>query len=78
LYDGSVANYRQTVLSAFQQVEDNLAALHIRVQDLQQQDAAVQSAKRYVNQATVRNTAGLDPYLNVFTAQVSLLVYQQT
>jgi outer membrane protein TolC len=71
-------DYRQTVLTAFQQVEDNLAALRILAQDLQQQDAAVQSAKRYLNQATVRNTAGLDPYLNVLTAQVSLLVYQQT
>ena len=38
----------------------------------------MQSAKRYLNQATVRNTAGLDPFLNVLNAQVSLLVYQQT
>ncbi len=78
LYDETTANYRQTVLTAFQQVEDNLAALRILAQDLQQQDAAVQSAKRYLNQATVRNTAGLDPFLNVLNAQVSLLVYQQT
>jgi NodT family efflux transporter outer membrane factor (OMF) lipoprotein len=78
LYDQTTANYRQTVLTAFQQVEDNLAALRILNQDLQQQDAAVQSAKRYLTQATVRNTAGLDPYLNVLTAQVSLLVYQET
>jgi NodT family efflux transporter outer membrane factor (OMF) lipoprotein len=77
-YDETTANYRQTVLTAFQQVEDNLAALRILAQDLQEQDAAVQSAKRYLSQATVRNTAGLDPYLNVLTAQVSLLVYQQT
>jgi outer membrane protein TolC len=78
LYDESVANYRQTALTAFQQVEDNLAALRILSQDLQQQGAAVQSARRYLSQATTRNTAGLDPYLNVLTAQVSLLVYQQT
>ena len=65
-------------MTAFQQVEDDLAALRILTQDLQQQDAAVQSAKRYLTQATVRNTAGLDPYLNVLTAQVSLLVYQET
>jgi NodT family efflux transporter outer membrane factor (OMF) lipoprotein len=78
LYDATAANYRQTVLTAFQQVEDNLAALRILAQDVQQQDAAVQSAKRYLSLATVRNTAGLDPYLNVLTAQVSLLVYQQT
>jgi NodT family efflux transporter outer membrane factor (OMF) lipoprotein len=78
LYDQTTANYRETVLTAFQQVEDNLAALRILKQDLQEQDAAVQSAKRYLAQATVRNTAGLDPYLNVLTAQVSLLVYQET
>jgi NodT family efflux transporter outer membrane factor (OMF) lipoprotein len=78
IYEESVANYRQTALTAFQQVEDNLAALRILSQDLQEQDAAVQSARRYVSQATARNSAGLDPYLNVLTAQVSLLVYQQT
>jgi NodT family efflux transporter outer membrane factor (OMF) lipoprotein len=76
-YDETVANYRQTVLTAFGQVEDNLAGLRILVQDLQQQDAAVQSAQRYVKQATARNLSGLDPYLNVLTAQVNLLTYQQ-
>ena len=73
-----MANYRQTVLTAFGQVEDNLAAQRILVQDLQQQEAAVQSAQRYVKQATARNLSGLDPYLNVLTAQVDLLTYQQT
>ena len=73
-----MANYRQTVLTAFGQVEDNLAAQRILVQDLQQQQAAVQSAQRYVKQATSRNLSGLDPYLNVLTAQVDLLTYQQT
>ena len=77
-YDETVANYRQTVLTAFGQVEDNLAAQRILVQDLQQQEAAVQSAQRYVKQATTRNLSGLDPYLNVLTAQVNLLTYQQT
>jgi NodT family efflux transporter outer membrane factor (OMF) lipoprotein len=77
-YNQTVASYRQTALTAFQQVEDNLVALRILAQDLQQQDAAVQSARRYLKLATVRNTAGLDPYLNVLTAQVDLLVYQQT
>ena len=77
-YDGTVANYRQTALTAFGQVEDNLAALHILAQDLQQQDSAVQSAQRYVKLATTRNLSGLDPYLNVLTAQVNLLTYQQT
>jgi outer membrane protein TolC len=78
VYEESVANYRQTALTAFQQVEDNLAALRVLSQDLQQQDAAVRSAKRYLSQANARNSAGLDSYLNVLTAQVSLLVYQET
>jgi outer membrane protein TolC len=77
-YDATVANYRQTALTAFQQVEDNLAALRVLEQDVQQQGAAVESARRYLGNATTRNTAGIDPYLNVLTAQVSLLTYQQT
>ena len=78
LHDASVANYSQTVLTSFQHVEDNLAALRILAENLQQQDAAVQSAKRFLSQATTRNAAGLDPFLNVLVAQVSLLTYQQT
>ena len=78
LRDVTVADYRETVLTAFQQVEDNVAALRILSDDLKQQDAAVQSAKRFLAQATARNTAGLDPFLNVLVAQVDLLTYQQT
>ena len=78
LRDASVANYRQTVLTSFQQVEDNLAALRILAVNLKQQNAAVQSAKRFLDQATTRNTAGLDPFLNVLVAQVNLLNYQLT
>jgi len=77
-YDQTVANYRQTVLTAFQQVEDNLAAVRILAQDIQQQDAAVQSARRSLQEATVRYEAGLDPYLNVITAQTVVLNDQQT
>lgn len=78
LHDASVANYRQTVLTSFQQVEDNLVALRILAENLSQQDAAVRSARRFADQATARNIAGLDPFLNVLVAQVNLLVYQQT
>ncbi len=77
LHDASVASYRQTVLTSFQQVEDNLAALRVLAESLREQDAAVQSAKRFVSQATARNVAGLDPFLNVLVAQVDLLNYQQ-
>jgi len=77
-YDQTVANYRQTVLTAFQQVEDNLAAVRILSLDIEQQDAAVQSAQRSLQEATVRYQAGIDPYLNVITAQTIALNDQQT
>lgn len=77
-YDASVANYRQSVLTAFQQVEDNLAALRILSQEVQQQDAAVNSAQRNLSLATDRYKLGIDPYLNVITAQTTLLTNKQT
>jgi NodT family efflux transporter outer membrane factor (OMF) lipoprotein len=77
-YDATVANYRQTVLSAFQQVEDNLAALRILSIQIAQQDDAVLSSKRYLTIATDRYKLGLDPYLDVITAQTALLSSQQT
>jgi len=77
-YDQTVANYRQTVLAAFQQVEDNLAALRILSQEIRQQDTAVASAQRYLTIATDRYKLGLDPYLDVITAETTLLSNQQT
>ena len=77
-YDRNVANYRQTVLTAFQQVEDNLASLRILSQEIRQQDTAVNSAQRNLQSATQRYQAGIDPYLNVITAQTTLLTNQQT
>jgi NodT family efflux transporter outer membrane factor (OMF) lipoprotein len=76
-YDQTVANYRQTVLTAFQQVEDNLAALRILAQAVEQQNSAIESAQRNLEEAEVRYRAGLDPYLNVVTAQIALLNDQQ-
>ncbi len=78
IYDGNVANYRQTVLTAFQEVEDNLAALRILSVEAQQQDAAVKSAARSLELATERYKAGIDSYLNVITAQATLLSNQRT
>ena len=77
-YDQTVATYRQTVLTAFQQVEDNLAAIRILAIQLQQQDDAVASSQRYLNIATDRYKLGLDPYLDVITAQTAFLSNQQT
>ena len=77
-YDQTVANYRQTVLTAFQQVEDNLASLRILSGEIQHQETAVKSAERTLAIALDRYKVGLDPYLNVITAQTALLVNQQT
>jgi NodT family efflux transporter outer membrane factor (OMF) lipoprotein len=77
-YDATVANYRQSVLTAFQQVEDNLSALRILSVEIQQQDTAVTSAERNLRIATDRYKLGIDPYLNVITAQTTLLSNKQT
>lgn len=76
-YDETVANYRQAVLTGFQQVEDNLATLRSLQAEIQHQDAAVQSANKNVTLAMDRYKLGLDPYLNVITAQTSLLTNQE-
>jgi len=77
-YDEAVANYRQTVLTAFGQVEDNLAALRILASEIGQQDQAVSSAQRLLDIATERYRLGIDPYLDVITAQATLLSARQT
>ena len=73
----ATATYRKTVLTAFQQVEDNLAGLRVLMQEIREQDDAVGSSQRYVNIATDRYKLGLDPYLDVATAQTSLFSNQQ-
>ena len=77
-YQGTVANYRQTVLAAFQDVEDNLSTLRILSQEIQEQDAAVASSQRYLTLANDRYKLGIDSYLNVITAQTILLSNQRT
>jgi NodT family efflux transporter outer membrane factor (OMF) lipoprotein len=77
-YDAAVANYRQTVLTSFQAVEDNLAALRILFQEVAEQQTAVNSSSRYLDLAMTRYKAGLDSYLNVITAQTSLLQNRET
>ncbi len=77
-YDQAVANYRETVLTAFQQVDDNLASLRIISTEIQQQDTAVKAAEQNLAVATDRYRLGIDPYLNVITAQTTLLSNQQT
>jgi NodT family efflux transporter outer membrane factor (OMF) lipoprotein len=77
-YDETVANYRQTVLTAFQQVEDNLASLRILSVEIQYQDTAVKSAEKSLAIAKDRYSLGIDPYLNVLTAQTALLSNKET
>jgi NodT family efflux transporter outer membrane factor (OMF) lipoprotein len=77
-YNADVASYRQTVLTAFQQVEDYLAAERILSKQFQQQLAAAQSAQHFVDLETGRYETGIDPYIDVVTAQTTLLSDQQT
>lgn len=75
--DQAVAKYRQTVLSAFQEVEDNLSSVRLLPAEIESQDAAVRAAARALEEANARYTAGLDSYLNVLSAQTVLLSAQQ-
>jgi NodT family efflux transporter outer membrane factor (OMF) lipoprotein len=72
-YDQSVANYRQTVLTGFQQVEDNVAALRILEHEAQVQDKAVIAAQKYLELAITRYKGGVTSYLEVTTAQSAAL-----
>jgi NodT family efflux transporter outer membrane factor (OMF) lipoprotein len=77
-YDGSVANYRQTVLTAFQAVEDNLSSLRILSDESGQVRTAVGSASHFLDLALTRYKAGVDSYLNVITAQTTVLTNRET
>ncbi len=68
-YDALVAGYRQTVLVAFQDVEDNLAALRVLDAETSQQEAAVRSAQRSTELSLNRYKGGITTYLEVITAQ---------
>ena len=77
-YRSSAATYRETVLAAFQQVEDNLAALRILSTQIGQQDVAIRASQKNLDLAVERYRLGINSYLNVITAQESLLSNQQT
>jgi NodT family efflux transporter outer membrane factor (OMF) lipoprotein len=78
IYNADLAAYRQTVLTAFQQVEDYLAAVRIESDEIQRQKEAVESAQEYLDLSLSRYETGIDPYLNVLTAQTTLLSGQET
>jgi NodT family efflux transporter outer membrane factor (OMF) lipoprotein len=77
-YDASVANYRQTVLTAFQQVEDALSSLRILEQQAAAQSIAVESARRALEVTLNAYRAGTVAYTSVITQQTLLLGDQQT
>ena len=77
-YDGTVASYRETVLSAFRDVEDNLAELRILAEEAKVQDDAVKSSQRSVTLTTNRYTGGAATYLDVVVVQAISLSNQRT
>jgi multidrug efflux system outer membrane protein len=76
-YDESVANYRESVLVAFQQVEDGLSGLAFLDQASKTQQAAVEDSRRALDIANDRYTGGVTTYLDVITAQTTLLTNQR-
>jgi len=77
-YEEQAANYRQSVLNAFQEVEDNLAALRILNNEAETQAVAVQAAQRSLQISTNRYKGGVTTYLEVLTAQTEQLTDQRT
>ena len=76
-YGASVATYRQTVLTAFQEVEDSLSGLSVLAQAAETQQQAVDASQRALKIASDRYTGGLVTYLDVITAQQNLLDTQR-
>jgi outer membrane protein TolC len=77
-YDATVANYRQTVLTAFQQVEDNLAALRVLAEEADVTEGAVKAAKQSLDISTDQYKGGIVAYLQVITAQTAWLQDEKT
>ena len=77
-YNADLATYRQSVLNAFQQVEDYLAATRVYSQQIIRQQGAVKDAQDYLNLELVRYNTGIDPYVDVVVAQTTMLNNQET
>lgn len=77
VYDATVASYRQTVLTGFQEVEDNLSALRILEQEVKAQEEAVKAARQSTIIATNQYKAGIVSYLNVIVAQTTQLANER-
>jgi len=77
-YNANVATYRQSVLTAFQQVEDSLAAVGILSQQILRQQEAVDSSQTFLQLEWERYKNGIDPYIDVVTAQITLLANRRS
>lgn len=77
-YDATVANYRQTVLGAFQEVEDQLAAQRLLAQEFDAENAALKSARRTLEISNTRYKGGVITYLEVAISQSAALAHEQT
>jgi NodT family efflux transporter outer membrane factor (OMF) lipoprotein len=78
IYNADLATYRQTVLTAFQQVEDALSSTRIYSQQILRQQEAVKSSQQFLDMEMQRYNSGVDPYVDVVTAQTTLLNNQVT
>jgi NodT family efflux transporter outer membrane factor (OMF) lipoprotein len=77
-YNADLAAYRQSVLTAFQQVEDYLAAVRILSQQILRQQEAVNSSRTFLKLEQARYDTGIDPYIDVVTAQTTLLANRES
>jgi NodT family efflux transporter outer membrane factor (OMF) lipoprotein len=77
-YNADLATYRQTVLTAFQQVEDSMVATRTYSQQILRQQQAVKDGQDYLNLELVRYNTGVDPYVDVVIAQTTLLNNEET
>ncbi len=77
-YNADLATYRQTVLAAFQQVEDSMVATRTYSQQILRQQDAVKDSQDYLNLELVRYNTGVDPYVDVVIAQTTLLTNQES
>lgn len=77
-YNANIAAYKQAVLTAFQQVEDYISTLRVSSGQIERQSQAVTASQTNLKIALARYETGLDPYLNVITAQTTLLTDQQS
>ena len=78
IYNADLATYRQTVLTAFQQVEDAMAGTRVYSQQILRQQQAMKSSQEFLDLEMQRYNTGVDPYVDVVTAQTNLLSNQVT